>query len=231
MLFRSLRTSGQAGRHAPLITSGSVAIGTTRWGARPARFAGRRWDRPVVDLEALDEADPALARWVGRRLRPKLVVATQTPVLVAAVDPDGWWVPSVPVVSVEPHDGPGVDPDALWLAAAVLAAPVVSAWAAARFAGAGLSASGLRLSATQLLELPVPQFEAPWREASVLLRAALRPSPHRSDRSDRPGGRDLRALWRRNGELMAEAYGVDAVTAAGVARWWEQAAARYLPSP
>ena len=32
-------------------------------------------------------------------------------------------------------------------------------------------------------------------------------------------------------EHMAEAYGVDAVTAAGVARWWEQAAARYLPSP
>jgi hypothetical protein len=233
---------GEGGRWAQLITSGAVAIGRSRWAQRPIRFAGRPWERPVVDLEALDRDAPGLAVWVRRRLRPKLVVATQTPVLVAAVDVAGSWVPSVPVVSVEPLDPPEpldvpelldvpvqpdpavladpavpvtAGPDALWLAAAVLTAPVVSAWAAARFAGAGLSASGLRLTARQLLELPTPRHQGPWHRAAATLRDAVAGDPVES--------------WRRSGALMAEAYEVDDDVAAEVARWWEQAARRHLP--
>jgi len=238
--------SGEGPRWAPLVTSGAVAIGRSRWAQRPIRFAGRPWQRPVVDLEALDRDAPGLAVWVRRRLRPKLVVATQTPVLVAAVDVAGSWVPSVPVVSVEPlapagivpagivppgiavPDSVGNPPEALWLAAAVLTAPVVSAWAAARFAGAGLSASGLRLTARQLLELPTPRHEAPWHRAAATLRDALA-GPAGTPAGARLDPTDPVEPWRRSGDLMAEAYGVDDGTAAEVARWWEAAARRHLP--
>ena len=64
---------------------------------------------------------------------PKVLVATQTAVLEAAVDEQGTWIPSVPVVSVVPRTA-----DDLWPVGAVLCSPVTSAWAAATYLGAGL---------------------------------------------------------------------------------------------
>jgi len=203
------------GRFAPLITSGLVGHGSARWGSRPARFAGRRWLRPAVDLEALAAGNPTLARWVSARLRPKLLVATQTAVITASVDPAGRLVPSVPVVAVEPaatgpgpqpaEPGPGPD-DVLWWVAAVLAAPVVSAVAATRHAGAGLSASALRLTARQILALPTPVDRLAWREAAEALRAtATEPVP---------------AATTVVISAMAAAYGVDAAMGEACRSWW-----------
>jgi hypothetical protein len=85
-------------------------------------------------------------------------------VIEAAVDEAGAWIPSVPVVSVQPRRV-----EDLWLVAAVLLAPPVAAWAAHRHLGSGLGPTSLRLRASELLDLPLPT--APWTDAAVLLRA------------------------------------------------------------
>jgi SAM-dependent methyltransferase len=152
------------GPGAPLVTTGLIDAGRCAWGERPARFAKRRFAAPRVDLDALDSADPALAAWARGQLRPKVLVAPQTKVIEAAVDEEGAWIPSVPVVSVVPHR----DED-LWLVAAVLLAPPVAAWAAHRHLGSGLGPTSVRLRASEVLDLPLPPGQ--WTAAAELLRA------------------------------------------------------------
>jgi hypothetical protein len=153
------------GEGAPLVTCGLIDAGRSAWSERPARFAGRRLDAPRVDVERLGrDGSPRLSAWVRARLRPKVLVATQTRIIEACVDSLGAWVPSVPVVSVEP-----VDPVDVWRVAAVLCSPVASAVAASRFLGAGLAPGALKLSASQLLDLPCPA--SPWDAAAERLAA------------------------------------------------------------
>ena len=199
-----------------LVTSGAIAVAANRWGQRPTRFAGQVWQRPVVDVAALESADPKLYRWVSQRLRPKLLVATQTKVLTAAIDPHGRCVPSVPVISVEPYEE-----DSLWLIAAVLWAPVVSVAASGRFAGAGLSAAALRLSARQVLSLPLPVDTVRWREAADGYRHVVERSEHDGRVHTGAGWSALaEPAWSAAGELMAQAYGIDVQTAALAHSWW-----------
>ena len=145
-----------------LVTSGLIDIGRIAWGERSARFAGARYTHPRVDVDALP---PSLRRWVDDRLRPKVVVATQTKVLEAAVDGAGAWVPSTPVLSVEPRVS-----DDVWRAGAVLCAPPVSAWAARTFAGAALAADTIKLSAKQVRAIPLPANAAAWCAGAEALR-------------------------------------------------------------
>ena len=63
------------------------------WGRRPARFAGRDFVEPVVDVDALDDR---LTAWVEARCGTKLLVATQTKVIEVAVDEVGDCVPLTP---------------------------------------------------------------------------------------------------------------------------------------
>lgn len=203
---------GCATRAAPLVTSGLIDPAGHAWGHRPVRFAGRRWQRPVVDLDALAAGDARLHDWVTRRLRPKLLLATQTRVLHAAADPAGRLVPSVPVISVEPHDA-----DDLWLVAAVLWAPVLSVLAAERFAGAGLSATALRLSARQVLSLPTPQETGPWQRAAALLRVGDTTATRCELNGDGQVERRLGDVAR----LMAAAYRVAPEAVEQANRWWQ----------
>jgi predicted RNA methylase len=145
-----------------LITSGLVDVARVRWGERGARFGGRRYAHPRVDPAKLTGP---LARWVAQRLVPKVVVATQTKVVEAAVDRDGSWVPSTPVISVH------APVDHLWRVAAVLTAPGVSAWALRHYAGAALNPDSIKLSARQVLDVPLPADEAAWLEAARTLAA------------------------------------------------------------
>ena len=92
-------------------------------------------------------------------------MATQTAVLEAAVDEQGAWLPSVPVVSVEPRD-----PDDLWPVGAVLCSPVTSAWAAATYLGAGLGARDDQARARRQT-LTIPRPAGPLDDAVELLRA------------------------------------------------------------
>jgi hypothetical protein len=186
------------GPGAPLVTAGLIDVGVCRWGDAPARFAKRTFAAPRVDLVSLAAADCAVFGWVQRQLRPKVLVATQTRVIEAVVDPTGAWVPSVPVISVRPH----VDDD-LWAVGAVLTAPPVAAWAAARYLGVGLGATVLKLSASQVLQLPLPV--GPWEGAAELLR-----------RGDVMGC----------AEAMCSAYAVPRAQTRELMEWWTAGARR-----
>jgi hypothetical protein len=105
--------------------------------------------------------------WFEVLLRPKVVVATQTRVIEAAVDVDGSVVPSVPVISVVPRELAEMD---VWHALAVVLAPPVTAWAVRRWGGTALSSSALKLGAPNVREIPVPASRVPWDRAADLLR-------------------------------------------------------------
>ena len=64
---------------APMITSGLVDPGRVAWGARTARIAGTRWTTPGIDPRVVPEG--RLARWVAAQRPPKVLVASQTPVI------------------------------------------------------------------------------------------------------------------------------------------------------
>ncbi len=183
-------------RWARLVTVGLIDPFHGRWATTRTRFAGRAWVAPVVDLEAVAQADPRLARWADARLVPKVVLATQTRVLEPLVDTDGAWWPSVPAIAVTPRSG---DPGDLWAIAAVLAAPGVSAWAMAHYRGSALSRDALKLSATQVLELPLPVDQAAWADGARLAARAQR----QADRADADG---WHAALVELGQAMTHAY-------------------------
>lgn len=150
---------GALGR-VPLVTTGLIEPGRCDWGQRPTRFLKQAWHAPVVDLSLLD---PGLRRWAEARLVPKVLLGTQGRVLEAVADPDGAWLPSVPVISVVPRPG------RLWHVLAVLLAPPVSVHVATRYAGTALSADALKTSARQAAELPLPVDRAAWDAAAEIL--------------------------------------------------------------
>lgn len=189
---------------ARLVTSGLVEPLAISWGRVPVRFAGERWQRPVV---ALDRVEPAIDRWVRAQLVPKLVVATQTKVIEVAVDVRGDMVPSVPVIAVH------ADPDRLWHLAAALSAPPLSALALRSSVGTALSTDAIKLSARQVLDLPLPHDRVAWDEAAALARQAAEVAAiAEAGRTD-----DRRAALEAYGVAACRAYGVDPEA---LMSWW-----------
>jgi len=202
--------------HAALVTAGLVEPAWIRWGRHPTRFSGRRLLAPVVDVGVLRSASAAadgdrrLAVWADARLRPKVVVATQTRTIEAAVDDDGSWWPSVPVVSVvldaehDTHSG-------RWLVVAALMAPPVAAWAAERSSGTAMARHALKLPARQLHDVPLPVDDDAWAEGARLLEqvAAV-------DDDVRPG------LLAAAGRALTEAHALPAGLDDIVLRWWAE---------
>lgn len=186
---------------APLVTSGLIDWLGCSWGRRPARFAKRNWQAPVVDLAELDrQGGHAARRWVARTRVPKLVVAAQTRVVEAAVDAAGEWVPSVPVLSVVPRD-----PADLWRLAAAVSSPAATAWLLRRAPGTALARGALKVAAPDLLALPLPVDEGAWDRAAAAVRA-LAIVPDRRDR----------AVCDRFLEAAASAY----ATPPSLTAWW-----------
>lgn len=198
--------SAAGGRAAPLVTSGLLEPAGSWWGRRPTRFLKQTWQAPVVDLDGL-RSDVALARWAGARRVPKVLLGTQGPVLAAAVDEGGEWLPSVPTVTL------AAPPERLWHVLAVLLAPPVVAHAAATYAGAGLSARSVKLSARQVALLPLPGDRRLWDQAAACAELAQRDEPRR------------REHLLEVGRLMCAAYGVGDPE---VLTWW---AGRLSPNP
>ncbi|MBF4163463.1 HsdM family class I SAM-dependent methyltransferase [Nocardioides acrostichi] len=193
--------------HAPLVTSGLLDAAVCHWGTRPVRFARRTWTAPAVDLTTLGAADPKLAAWAKRRRVPKILLATQGRVLEAAADAEGTWLPSVPVISVVPHDS-----ERIWHVLAVLLAPPITAMAAARYAGTALTPGSLKLSARQVADLPLPAHRERWDAAAEAVRRwHFAPSG-----DDRHTPLDVTEAARRG----CEAYGLERSEAAAVTRWW-----------
>lgn len=183
----------------PLVTSGLIDPAELRWGSAPTRFARQQYDAPSVDLAAL-RADGGLAGWADARLVPKLLVAAQGRVVEAVVDEAGAWLPSVPVLSVVPHD-----PADLWRLLAVTLAPPVVAHAAARYLGTGLTPGSVKVSARQLAALPLPVDAMSWEEGAELAR-----------RAQQAPARDRPELLAATGRVMTAAY----EGSADALGWW-----------
>lgn len=186
---REAPAGGPAPGEAPLITSGLIEPAACDWGSRATRFARQQYDAPVVDVAAVREGP--LGAWVDARLVPKVLVAGQGRVIEAVVDEHGEWLPSVPVVTVVPHEASD-----LWRVLAILLAPPVVAHAAARYLGTGLTPGSVKVSARQLAALPLPGDAAAWAEGAVLARRAQ--GANVADRA---------ALLAEVGVAMTAAYG------------------------
>ena len=163
------------GEGAPVVTSGLIEPGRVRWGERATTIARRRFTRPTVRVAELSDR-------LRARLVPKVVIATQTKVIEAAVDDEGAWVPAVPIISA------AAERDRLWHLAAALCSPALTAHAATQRLGAARAASALKLSASDVRRLPLPAPSDAWDRAAVALR-----------------GGDVVA----SGHFMCEAYDVD----------------------
>ena len=186
---------------APLVTVGLIDPLHNRWGETATRFAKRQWKAPAVDVARL-RVESDLGEWADRRLVPKLLVATQTPVLEVVPDEKGILLPSVPAITVVPH---GIS---LWHAAALLTSPVLTAWAAARYLGASLNTQALKLSARQIEGLPLPPASEAWNAAAAHAQDAFL-SNSSSERS---------AHVRRLARRMCEAFSIK--DPAELMAWW-----------
>jgi predicted RNA methylase len=190
----------------PLITVGLIEPGRVLWGARPTRFARTGYLRPALDPAGLP---PDLQVWAKARLVPKVVLATQSRVLEAAVDVDGAWLPSLPTITVTAHSASDRH------IAAALTSPVATAVALRRVAGAALSHDAIKLSAKQVLALPAPKRGPDWDEAAAAMLDV-------AAASDEPA-------WRhaldRVADATCRAYGVD--HAAELSEWWRNRLPRW----
>ncbi len=188
-------------RHPPLVTTGLVDPAVCSWGRRATRHHRCAWEAPRIDIDRL-EAESDLGPWAIARLVPKVVVATQTRVVEAAVDVGGRWLPSTPLISVV------APPERLWHAAAALLAPPVTAWALRHWGGTALAAGGLKLSAAQVRIIPSPQPGPDWDEAAEAVQ-----------RASEADGEDERRRHLLEGAMAStRAYGGDELA---VVTWWE----------
>ena len=107
------------------------------------------------------------------RLVPKVVLATQTKVLEAAVDVDGTWVPSTPVIAVH------AAPELLFRVRGGAAGPARERMGVVGVRGDGVASDAIKLSARQVLEIPLPGRESDrWGAAASALQAGdLRSKP------------------------------------------------------
>jgi hypothetical protein len=152
---------------APLITVGMIDPLRNRWGSTQFRYAGNSWLKPVVDLQSLLKENEELYEWVKNRLKPKVLLATQTKVIEVLPDPEGKLIPSTPVISIE------CAPQDVWKIASALSSAAMSAHAFAKVAGSALSSDTIKLSAKQVSALPIPDNEERWEQAAHYARQAF----------------------------------------------------------
>jgi len=152
----------------PLITVGMIDPLRNRWGTGQFRFAGKAWNHPMVNLETLAKDNPELHEWVTSRLKPKVLVATQTKILEVLPDPEGILVPSTPTISVE------CDKEDIWKITAALSTPAVSASSFSITAGSALSSDTIKLSARQINEIPLPEDEESWKSGAYFAERAYK---------------------------------------------------------
>ena len=184
-----------------LLTSGLIDPAEILWGSRRTRFDKTAFEHPRVEVAGLE---PRLQEWAAARLRPKLVLATQTKILEAAVDECGVYLPSVPVISVVAEDS-----ENLWRLGALLTSPPVTLVAARRHLGAALSTEALKLSASDVLNLPLPANGSAWSEAAEHFKSAC----------GSPDGESRRARLLASAAAMCAAFGLPGD--GDVFDWWQ----------
>lgn len=203
-IANAVREANDEGQDQPpaLITAGAIDPLLNNWGNRQARFARKPWQAPVLDIDQI--TDTSVRDWFVERCRPKLLLASQTPVVEVLADPDGGLVPSVPVLVVEPADTAD-----LWPLAAVLSSPAASAWLYLRAAGTGLSRGAMRIRAKEVSLIPLPADRSAWERGAEFARSA-------HDLGARGDRAHYVAALRDLGKAMDTAYGVDDA----VGQWW-----------
>jgi SAM-dependent methyltransferase len=189
----------------PVITTGLIGWNRSLWGERSARLLGRVFAHPAARVPALLPRGE-MRGWLSAALHPKILVATQTTVIEAVVDPRGELAPGVPVIRLLPHDAHDV-----WPLAAALLAPATSAIAWWRHAGAGLSPKAIKLSARQVAELPLPVDRRAWMDAAQRLREA----------QEARGESERVASLERFAESANMAYRVPKSRRNALLRWWK----------
>ena len=189
-----------------LVTTRHIDLARCSWGDGTVRVLGERWTRPCVDAARL-AANGKMTRWMRARLVPKVVVATQTRILEAAVDATGAWLPLVPLISVVPRE-PG--DAALWRVAAAIASPVAVVHAARNLFGSAMSPGALKLSAKQVLALPLPTERSAWEASAHELRSA----------SEASGAGARAAALERFAHRSCAAHGLGTADAQAVLRFW-----------
>jgi hypothetical protein len=183
-----------------LVTSGLIDPAHLRWGECSTRFAKSGWGHPRVDVSALK---PAIAAWAQGRLVPKVLLATQTRALEAIADPMGELLPSVPVISVVPHD-----PADVARVGALLASPAATLVASQRHLGSGRNRNALRLRAADVVALPLPADRAAWDRAADAFAAASASS----------NATERRAQLVASAAAMNQAFGLG--TDDDLTAWW-----------
>ena len=187
----------------PIVVTGAVDPARTLWGVHESRLNRIAWKRPVAKRNSL-ESHPVLAGWSEARLRPKILVASQTRIVEAVVDEAGEWLPCTPLISVVPLE---VD---VWELAAIIGSPVAARWARLQATGAARSAEAIKLSASQLRMLPIP-------DASPVLRAAGEAFRRAQQAED-----DVVYLESlvESARLACEAYGLASDETDEMVAWW-----------
>jgi SAM-dependent methyltransferase len=132
----------------PLVTSGLIDPGVCHWGRRGVRFAKQDFKHPRVDLSRLTGRFPA---WAERKLVPKVLIANQTRIIEAVADPEGEWLPGVPVTTATPTGDTSV-----WEIAAVLTSPIASVISWQTGGGSGLSTTSVRIGPALVGSIPWP---------------------------------------------------------------------------
>lgn len=145
-----------------LLTTGLVDLARCWWGEKSTRILKQRWESPRVDEGQL-RGDARLSKWVESRGVEKVVVATQTRVVEAFVDPLGEFAAVTPMISVMSTDNFDV-----WKLGAAIGSPVCSMHAMRMFGGAAMHADALKMSARQVMELPMPIDERAWGEGAAM---------------------------------------------------------------
>jgi hypothetical protein len=165
--------------------------------------------------------DARLARWVESRGVEKVVVATQTKVVEAFVDPRGEYAAVTPMISVmlmqtqdmeESKTTPPCHPGSVdvWKLGAAIGSPVCSMHAMRMFGGAAMHADALKMSATQVMELPMPSDESSWDAGASLFEML-----HACET-----GSDYDKLVMQFGEVMCGAYRVVESDRKTLMQWW-----------
>ncbi len=165
--------AGDASDELRVVSVGMIDALSLRWGERRVKIGGRSFLEPVVSASDVAGSETRVGRWLDARLRPKVLVATQTKVIEAVVDESGRMVPLTPTVSVEPQD-----PAELWHIAAALTGPVATVLAGRRTAGTALARGAIKVAAADLRALPLPTDAAAWDDAAAKARSvAAHPTP------------------------------------------------------
>ena len=144
---------------APIATTGLIDPGVCHWHDRDTRLFKRRWRRPAVRLADLS---PRMQTWAESRLKPKVMLPTQTRVLEPFLDQDGAWLPSVPIISITSASG-----GMLERIAALLASPIAALLALHWHLGTARSPHAIKLAARDVHSIPTPAHDDRWDQAAA----------------------------------------------------------------